>query len=156
MRTSHALVTTACAVLMSFATALADPREDKANELRDEILRRPLSCDAENYSRFSSDYCFSREVCKETVAEISEYQDRLSYPESQRKAVGDWRRYVMAYPANKNCMKAVLGPSNYCKAVNLVKAFDPHLNCPSGGGTNGSCWVNQEQEEWAEGCKFED
>jgi hypothetical protein len=72
-------------------------------------------------------------------------------------------------------MRGLLKKDLYCRAVNLVKKFDPHMNCPSSGRSNGSCWVNGEATEfkaepidtladrlvgnddrldWTQGCKF--
>ena len=45
-------------------------------------------------------------------------------------------------------MRELLNKDLYCRTVNLVKKFDPHLNCPSSGGTNGTCWVNASNGEW--------
>jgi hypothetical protein len=131
-----------CLLFGSATGASADTREDEAKALRDEIVLSAVSC----VKRIEG--CFSKDLCQQALAAIADYQLGLNDPSTQRDAVGGWRRFVVANVSDAGCMRGLLKKDLYCRAVNLVKKFDPHMNCPSAGGTNGSCWVNGDDGEW--------
>ena len=169
MRTLVGVATIFCLSLGSIAGARADAREDEAKALRDEIVLSAPSC----VKRV--DGCLGEDACKGALAAIADYQFGLNDPSAQKDAVGGWRRFIIAKASNADCMRGLLKKELYCRAVNLVKKFDPHLNCPSSGRSNGSCWVNGEDAafnpvpidtpgdkwvgnddrlDWTQGCKF--
>lgn len=142
--------------------AHADPRDDLATELRDEISTRRVTCDTEYGVR---DVCRHRNGCNETLQAISDFRIDLAIPDAHKQAVYRWWRYVTGSQFKSNCMRALLSQTTYCKAVNLVNKYDPHANCPSEGGTNATCWVNRDWErdplllpheegDWFQSCEL--
>lgn len=132
-------------IVLSFglpASASAGTREEEAAALRDEIVLAAPSC-----TKSLSD-CAGQEGCRSALEALTDYELGLSDPSTQKDAVAAWRRFVVAKNSNAACMRALLNKDLYCRTVNLVKKFDPHQNCPSSGGTHGSCWVNQNDAEW--------
>jgi hypothetical protein len=163
MKRTAALLTTLCLAL-AMAAADADPppadqakteqtkpdepkasqtKEDQANEVRDEIAVRHMTC-IRGYG--SNGACGADDNgCNETLTQLRDFQVDLADPTAHKRAVYRWWRYVSG-AFNAGCMRALMSTNTYCKAVRLVKAFDPHTNCPSGGGTNATCWVNADYE----------
>lgn len=160
-----------CLLLCWSAAANADAREDEAKALRDEIVLSAPTC-ARGVAG-----CLGEDACKQAVEAIADYQFGLNDPSTHKDAVGGWRRFVVAKASNADCMRGLLKKDLYCRAVNLVKKFDPHLNCPSSGRPTGTCWVNNEDDsfnpvpidapgdkwvgnddrlDWTQGCKFVD
>jgi hypothetical protein len=164
MKMTVVLVATVCLSFEVVVAAHAGPREDLANEVRDEIVTRRMSCVTEYGQR---DPCGHRNSCNEAMAAIGDFQVDLADPSTQKRAVYKWWRFVSGTRMDAGCMRALLSTSTYCKAVNLVNKFDPHTNCPSGGGTNASCWVNRDWEinplllkgeeiDWLQSCELSD
>lgn len=143
MRIVTGAMTVVCLSFNFAAGVHADAREDEAKALRDEIVLTAPSCGKR------VDGC-SEDGCKSAVEAIADYQLGLSDPVTQKDAVAGWRRFVVARNSNAGCMRALLKKDLYCRSVTLVKKFDPHVNCPASGGTNGSCWVNRDDAEWKE------
>lgn len=142
MKAAIGLITIVCLSFGLAPGAKADAREDEAKTLRDEIVLTAPSCAKR------VDGCLGEDACKAALEAIADYQLSLNDPSTQKDAVAGWRRFVVAKTSNASCMRGLLKKDLYCRAVNLVKKFDPHLNCPSSGGTNGSCWVNRDDAEW--------
>jgi hypothetical protein len=163
-----------CVAFFGSVEAKADTRRDEAKALRDEIALSGVSCKVRPYAS-----CFNDIACNTTLDALTDYQLGLNDPATQGDAVGQWRRFVGAKLSNAECMRGLLRKDLYCRAVNLVKKFDPHLHCPASGKSNGSCWVNEEDDvfrpvpvppdalveklagkerpyDWTQGCKFVD
>jgi hypothetical protein len=154
MRRTAALVATVCLVLTMAAAAYADPppadqtkadqtKEDQANEIRSEVAVRHLTC-LRDYGVPGA--CGGDDNgCNETLTQLRDFQVDLADPTARKRAVYRWWRYVNG-SFKASCMRALMSTSTYCKTVRLVKAYDPHTNCPSGGGTSATCWVNADYE----------
>lgn len=160
MRMAVGFVASQCLLFGMAGSAHADAREDQAKEVRDEIALRKIECHS---VYFGANTCGKGNVCEETLEAIRDYQVDLNEPDRQKSAVQKWWRFVSGEQVNASCMRVLLSTDTYCKAVNLVKAFDPHTNCPASGGTTGTCWINQDVSEWRsdrddrdwiQGCQF--
>lgn len=164
MRRTVGLLAIMCLSLGLIARTTAEPREDEATALRGEIVLSALTC------KKRVENCGNEDFCKGVLEAVNDFQLGLSDPATQKDAVGKWRRFVVSNLSNARCMRRLLRKDMYCRAVNLVKAFDPHLNCPATGGTNGTCWVNRDdgewkaepidipadEQDWTQGCKLAD
>lgn len=173
MKLAVILASSLCLLLNGAAIAHADPlevqakvdqaKEDLAKEVKDEIAVRHMTC-LRDYGVAGA--CGEDDnTCNATLAAVSDFQVDLSDPSTQKRAVYRWWRFVSAAGWNASCMKKVLSGGTYCKAAKLVKAFDPQTRCPSGGGTNATCWINRNWElsplllkgehgDWIEDCQL--